>query len=147
MYSSLASFPCLVSRPCSLSTLEPRGWNILGPGRPARLPRHTSSICCSGDLSARCGTTVSRTRPARRSKNKPSVGTVFYCFLRNGSWNLILLIPSSCLPFPTLNLDVLADKSALARCHSACKTTPLLSKDLSLQLSCDYLQTSRRKLP
>ena len=47
-----ASFPWLVSHPCSPSTLEPRSWNILGLRRPGRLLRHTSFICHSGDLSA-----------------------------------------------------------------------------------------------
>ena len=72
---------------------------------------------------------------------------LFCCFLRNVSWNLILLILSSLLALsPALKLEVLADVSALARYCSACRTNSLILKDLSLQLSCDDLQTSRRIL-
>ena len=73
------------------------------------------------------------------------MGIMFYCFLRNVSWNLILLILSSLLGLsPALKLDGLADMSALARHCSPCRAIPLIFKDLSLGLSCDFLQTSGR---
>ena len=69
------------------------------------------------------------------------MGIMFYCFLRNVSWNLILLILSSLLGLsPALELTDLADMSALGGHCSACRTIPLLFKDLSLGLSCDFLQ-------
>ena len=62
-------------------------------------------------------------------------------------FNLTHSLFLACSPTPVLQLDVLVDTSALARCSSACKTNHLIFKDISLQLSCDYLQTSTRKLP
>ena len=77
------------------------------------------------------------------------MGTIFYCFLRTVSWNLILLIILSSLLglSPALKLDGLADMSALARHCSPCRAIALLFKDLSLGLSCDFLQTSGGWLP
>ena len=58
---------------------------------------------------------------------------MFCCFLRNVSWNLILLILFSLLALsPALKLEVLADMSTLATYHSACRTNSLILKDLSL---------------
>ena len=72
---------------------------------------------------------------------------MFCCFLRNVFWNLILFFLSSLLALsPALKLEILADMSALARYCSAWRTNSLIFKDLSLQLSCDYLQTFRRIL-
>ena len=54
---------------------------------------------------------------------------MFCCFLRNVSWNLILLFLSSLLALsPALKLEVLADMSALARYCSAWRTNSLIFK-------------------
>ena len=72
--------------------------------------------------------------------------------------NHVLLLPQECLLEFNLTHSLFlacsslcpwvrsSDMSALARYCSACRTNSLILKDLSLQLSRDYLQTSRRTL-
>ena len=52
--------------------------------------------------------------------------------------------PLPCLLSPAFKLDVLVDRSALQDAVLHDKKKPPFFKDLSLGLSCDFLQTSRR---